>query len=621
MLGDNEDLNLDQLGQQLSAQAAKKGEERRAAAEAGGGNQLIDSLKEFAVNAAVGGVTNFFNTRANKKAFEFQQREAIQAATAKYNNGVDNAIKLKQDWAEATNFAGGRRAWAIQKFRPIFEKELFKNIDEKTYTKDGIDKYLDQRLEEYVDKTFMPLFVAGNAAANRMNNTKEDFQRFILVNDGIADNATGAVFQAAKKLFTGKDGNAIKAEAKIVNSNLVKTAEGVNLISRLMYQGLDVKDAVKVGKEFEKNRYTDADYNIEKSREFKTEKHTIDGIDVTLGFTKVVRANDRDQTRTFRIYEDGSQKFADQLNGERFETKDLNISGDLVQRQTVYSIVKGQPQEPFVRYKYLGVDEEGVQGISDQASTTANNMFKEYINLTPVAEGRPQVFGVYTDIDNKSYNGGDAFSSETPDSVINAQIANKDKHTVKNAARIRSNFKIADYDQNDKELSLHIATAARMIDIRRMFDDEGPLATSTLDFGSSRRIATSEPSYLETFEAIGLVNAVNPSIKIDGKMINDIANLGPFLEELRFLKQDAIEELNKDQFGPIRRRITELYNTFTKYEKNDAYKFLFDENMIKTKLIVSQGKIISRTIKPELNEVPTSIFQEVESLYTLAQQQ
>jgi len=365
----------------------------------------------------------------------------------------------------------------------------------------------------------------------------------------------------------------------------------------------------------------DADYNIEKSREFKTEKHTIDGIDVTLGFTKVVRANDRDQTRTFRIYEDGSQKFADQLNGERFETKDLNISGDLVQRQTVYSIVKGQPQEPFVRYKYLGVDEEGVQGISDQASTTANNMFKEYINLTPVAEGRPQVFGDYTDIDNKSYNGGDAFSSETPDSVINAQIANKDKHTVKNAARIRSNFKIADYDQNDKELSLHIATAARMIDIRRMFDDEGPLATSTLDFGSSRRIATSEPSYLETFEAIGLVNAVNPSIKIDGKMINDIANLGPFLEELRFLKQDAIEELNKDQFGPIRRRITELYNTFTKYEKNDAYKFLFDENMIKTKLIVSQGKIISRTIKPELNEVPTSIFQEVESLYTLAQQQ
>ena len=95
MLGDNEDLNLDQLGQQLSAQAAKKGEERRAAAEAGGGNQLIDSLKEFAVNAAVGGVTNFFNTRANKKAFEFQQREAIQAATAKYNNGMDNSIKLK----------------------------------------------------------------------------------------------------------------------------------------------------------------------------------------------------------------------------------------------------------------------------------------------------------------------------------------------------------------------------------------------------------------------------------------------------------------------------------------------------------------------------------------------
>ena len=607
MLGDNEDLNLDELGQQLSAQAAKKGEERRAAAESGGGsNPLIDSLKEFAVNAAVGGVTNFFSTRANKKAFEFQQREAIQAATAKYNNGVDNAIKLKQDWAEATNFAGGRREWAMQKFRPVFEKELFKNIDEKTYTQDGIDKYLDKKLEEYVDKTFMPLFVAGNAAANRMNNTKEDFQRFIIVNDGIADNASGAIFQGAKKIFTGKDGNAIKAEAKIVNSNLVKTAEGVNLISRLMYQGLNVKDAVKVGKEFEKNRYTDADYNIEKSQTFKTEKHTIDGVEVTVGYNEVVKANDRGATRTFRVYEDGSQKFADQLNGERIEREKINIGGDLHEQQTVYSLVKGQPQEPVVRYRYLGIDPRGVENISDEASTTANNMFNEYINLTPVAEGRDQVFEDYTDISNKSYNGGDSFSSETPVTVINAQITNKDKTTVKNAALINSKFKIKDYDQNDEQLSLHIATAARMIDIRRMFDDEGVFGRASLDFGSGKRIASAEPSYLETFEAIGLVNTVKPSINIEGSMIRNAANSGGFLEELYRLKQNKAIE---DRF--TMRKINELRNTFLTYRKNPKYQFLF-EPIIERRITVQGGKVKVMEL-----ENPVSIYDKVEELYQL----
>ena len=80
-----------------------------------------------------------------------------------------------------------------------------------------------------------------------------------------------------------------------------------------------------------------------------------------------------------------------------------------------------------------------------------------------------------------------------------------------------------------------------MLDVRRMFDNTNPFVAD-LDFGSGRRIASAEPSYLETFEAIGLVNAVNPSIKIDGKMIIDTANSGPFLEELRFLEQDAIKE-------------------------------------------------------------------------------
>ena len=608
MLGDNPEKTIDELGLEFTAAAAEKGKERRAeaAAAAGGSSPLIDSLKAFTADKLIEGASNFFTTRANKKAFEFQQREAIQAATAKYNNGMDYAIKIKQDWKESMNHKAGQISWAKDKLRPTFEKELFKNINEQNYTKDGIDIYLDKQLDEYVKKVYLPLFAKANAAANRMNNTKEDFQRFILVNDGIADNTAGAVFQGIKKLFTGKDSNAIKAEARIVNSNLVKSAEAVNLISRVMYQGLDVKDAVKVGKEFEKNRYTDADYNIEKSQTFKTEKHTIDGIEVTVGYNEVVRANDRGATRTFRVYEDGSQKFADQLNGERIEREKINIGGDLIEQQTVYSLVKGQPQDPVVRYRYLGMDEKGVEGISDQASTTANNMFKEYINLTPVAEGRNQVFGDYTDIDNKSYNGGDAFSSETPDSVINAQIANKDKHTVKNAALINNKFKIKDYNENDKQLSLHIATAARMIDIRRMFDDEGPLATSTLDFGSSRRIASAEPSYLETFEAIGLVNTVKPSINIAGSMIRNAANSGGFLEELYRLKQNKAIE---DRF--TMRKINELRNTFLTYRKNPKYQFLF-EPIIERRITVQGGKV-----KVIELENPVSIYDKVEELYQL----
>ena len=77
MLGDNKDLNLDELGQQLSAQAAKKGEERRAAAEAGGGSsndQILDSLKAFTADKLLEGVSNFFTTRANKKAFHICRR-------------------------------------------------------------------------------------------------------------------------------------------------------------------------------------------------------------------------------------------------------------------------------------------------------------------------------------------------------------------------------------------------------------------------------------------------------------------------------------------------------------------------------------------------------------------
>jgi hypothetical protein len=606
MLGDNPEKTIDELGLEFTAAAAEKGKERRAAAEAGGSNPFIDLLKVKGAEILGSTVTNFFTTRANKQAFQFQQREAIQAATAKYNNGVDNAIKLKQDWKESMNHKGGQRDWAKEKFRPTFEKELFKNIDEQNYTKDGIDTYLDQQLNEFVDKVYLPLFKKGNEAANRMNNTKEDFQRFIIINDGIADNLGGAVFQAAKKMVTGKDGNAIKAEARIVNSNLVKSAEAVNLVSRLMYQGLDVKDAVKVGKEFEKNRYTDADYNIEKSQTFKTEKHIIDGVEVTVGYNEVVRANDRGATRTFRVYEGDSQKFADQLNGERIEREKINIGGDLIEQQTVYSLVKGQPQDPVVRYRYLGIDPRGVENISDEASTTANNMFKEYINLTPVAEGRDQVFGDYTDIDNKSYNGGDAFSSETPVTVINAQIANKDKTTVKNASLINSKFKIKDYNENDKQLSLHIATAARMIDIRRMFDDEGPLATSTLDFGSSRRIASAEPSYLETFEAIGLVNTVKPSINIAGSMIRNAANSGGFLEELYRLKQNKAIE---DRF--TMRKINELRNTFLTYRKNPKYQFLF-EPIIERRITVQGGKV-----KVIELENPVSIYDKVEELYQL----
>ena len=232
-------------------------------------------------------------------------------------------------------------------------------------------------------------------------------------------------------------------------------------------------------------------------------------------------------------------------------------------------------------------------------------MFNEYINLTPVAEGSNQVFEEYTDISNKSYNGGESFSSETPVTVINAQITNKDKTTVKNASLINSKFKIKDYDQNDEQLPLHIATAARMLDIRRMFDDEGVFRAS-LDFGSGKRIASAEPSYLETFEAIGLVNTVKPSINIEGSMIRNAANSGGFLEELYRLKQNKAIE---DRF--TMRKINELRNTFLTYRKNSKYQFLFDP-MIERSITVQGGKV-----KVIELENPVSIYDKVEELYQL----
>ena len=619
MLGDNEDLNLDQLGQQLSAQAAKKGEERRAeaaAAAAGGSStdQILDSLKAFTADKLIEGASNFFTTRANKKAFDFQQREAIQAATAQYNNGMDNSIKLKTMFKTSENHKTGQVEYWVNYFTPEAEKEIFKTINEENYRKAGIDKYVDTLVRGYVENTFMPLLIKGNEAANRMNNTKEDFQRFIIVNDGIADNPAGKALQAFTGLFKGKDSGALEAEARIVNSKLVKSAEAVNMYNRLISRGFNVKDAVKVGQNLEKYRYTDADYNIEKSREFKTEKHTINGIDVVVGFTEVVYANERGATRKKRIYEGDSQKFADQLNGERVDSEPTTIGGEQAIKQTVYSLVNGQPIDPIIRHIYRGPDEAGIENISDQASATANNMLQEYMNLTTAEIGGTDTFTDfdYGDIINKFYNGGDSFAGNTPATVVNSIIENKDKHTVNHAAIINKNFKIRDYDQSDKQLPLHLATAARMLDVRRMFDNTNPFVAD-LDFGSGRRIASAEPSYLETFEAIGLVNSVRPSITIDYQMIVDAANSPQFAEELAFLRRDSKE----DSF--TKGKVKQLVATFEAYKKNEEdikdikkkkYQYLFDPIIKKVSVINPRTNIM----KQEDLETPISIYAVLEDI-------
>ena len=79
-------------------------------------------------------------TNAQKQAAAFMRTEPIMAAKAKYNAGVAQSITHLENNKLAQAHQQGVVGYLREKYIPLLEEQINRNINEKDYTKDGYDK-------------------------------------------------------------------------------------------------------------------------------------------------------------------------------------------------------------------------------------------------------------------------------------------------------------------------------------------------------------------------------------------------------------------------------------------------------------------------------------------------
>lgn len=498
-------------------------------------------------------------TNAQRQATAFMRTEPIMAARAKYNAGVAQSISHLENNKVAQEHQQGVVGYLRDKYIPLVQDQLNRNIDEKNYTKDGYDQYIYDKATELA-KANEAKFNEATAAAMRVGKDSTAFDNFIKLNDGIADTPIGAVAQGITGLFRNKSQQALRADAanNILSSRYIQDVDALAAAKSALAQGLPALDAAKLGRSIEKYKMSDDDYN-EVSRKDDTITRHIAGKQYTITGTRVVKENSWGQKReTF----EADAEFADleksltpppQVTNENVTVMGIDYIVTTTQPMDIYGNPKGMP---VITQKALRPNMQGTASLDAQEVAEIGSQIRRRIETFKTAESDApfedfsEPYGEYVLADT------DFSETDTqPKDLFDARAS----QMITQGATIATSTNTNNYKNNSKNLGITISQHVFLNDMARMSDrafgeDNYDLSKTVMRQGDNH-------SPLEILEAIGSIKK-SKHAAIDSQYVSSLLSQSFLGDQLNALQSDP-ETLGK------------YIKAFNAYQDDPAYNHLF----------------------------------------------
>ena len=497
-------------------------------------------------------------TNAQRQATAFMRTEPIMAARAKYNAGVAQSISHLENNKVAQEHQQGVVGYLRDKYIPLVQDQLNRNIDEKDYTKDGYDQYIYDKATELA-KANEAKFNEATAAAMRVGKDSTAFDNFIKLNDGIADTPIGAVAQGITGLFRNKSQQALRADAanNILSSRYIQDVDALAAAKSALAQGLPALDAAKLGRSMEKYKMSEDDYG-EVSKKDDTITRYINDKRYTITGTRVVRKNSWGQTDEKFVPD---EEFKDlnnipippKVTNEIVTVMGIDYNVKTTQAIDIYDNPKGTP---VMTKTALRPNMQGTAAVDAQEVAEIGSQIRRRIETFRTAESDApfedfsEPYGEYvladTDFTVEDVQPKDLFDART------AQMINQ-------GAIIATSTNTNNYKNNSKNLGITISQHVFLNDMARMSDRA--FGEDNYDLSKTVMVDGANHSPLEILEAIGSIRKSRHA-SIDEKYMVTLLNKDFVGDQLNALQSDP-ETLGK------------YIKAFNAYQDDPSYNHLF----------------------------------------------
>jgi len=550
-------MAIEEFGESLlSAQRTRLDEQDRQARRA---QKKAKQAQYLQVGGALLG--SLAQTNAQKKATSFMRTEPIMAARAKYNAGVAQSISHLENNKLAQAHQQGVVGYLREKYIPLLQDQINRNINEKDYTKDGYDKYIYDKATELAQANESK-FNEATAAAMRVGKDSTAFDNFIKLNDGIADTPIGAVAQGITGLFRGKSQQALRADAanNILSSRYIQDVDALKAARAALTQGFPALEAAQIGQSIEKYKMSDDDYD-EVSRKYDTITKYINDKKYTITGTRVLKKNSWKQEREDFIPDEEFKDLAGMSAAPKVTTKvvsDMGIDYNVTTTQAM-DIFDNPIGEPVITKRVIGTNLEGTAGIDARQVSEVNSLIRRRADSFQTAVSDEPFDGISEAYAKYILGDGSITNKDTlPDDIFNARAA----RMIAQGAAITAATKANNYKDNSKNLGVTISQHVFFNDMQRTADSSFlPRLPDSFDTSKSLMVAGANHSPLEILEAIGSIRK-SKHATIDGRYMATLLTNDFVKDQLNALQSDP-ETLGK------------YIKTFNAYQDDPAYNHLF----------------------------------------------
>lgn len=547
-------MAIEEIGESLlSAQRTRIDEQDR---EARKRQKKAQQAQYLQVGGALLG--SMAQTSAQKQATTFMRTEPIMAAKAKYNAGVAQSISHLENNKLAQAHQQGVVGYLRDKYIPLLQEQINRNINEKDYTKDGYDKYIYDKATELATANESK-FTEATSAAMRVGNDSTAFDKFIKLNDGIADTPIGAVAQGITGLFRGKSQQALRTDAanNIVSSRYIQDVDALKAAQAALTQGFPALEAAQIGQSIEKYKMSDDDYD-EVSRKDDTITRYIAGKQYTITGSRVMKKNSWDQEREVFIPDEEFKN----LNGMSAPPKVTNttvtsmgIDYNVTTKQAM-DIFDNPIGQPIVTREAIGPNLQGTSSVDPRQVSEIGSQIRMRVATFKTAESNTpfedfsEPYGEYVLADT-DFNAKDT----EPKDLFDARAA----QMVTQGAAITTATKANTYKDNSKNLGVTISQHVFLNDMARMNDQA--FGEDNYDLSKTVMVDGANHSPLEILEAIGSIRK-SKHANISGKYLATLLSNDFVGDQLNALQSDP-ETLGK------------YIKAFNAYQDDPAYNHLF----------------------------------------------
>jgi len=550
-------MAIEDLGESLLATQRTNREERDKAARRRRKDQKIEGYLQMG-GKLLGSIAQ---TNSERKALEFMQQEPIMAARAKYNAGVQQSIAHLDNNKKAQAHAQGVEGYLRDQYIPLLEKQLKMNVDEQSYTKDGFDQYVYTQATELAKKN-KTLFNEATQAAMSVGNDSTAFEKFIKINDGIADTPLGSVAQGIAGFFRGKSGGALRADAanSIINSRYIKDVDALAAAQSALARGVPVQDAQKIAKSMESFKASDNDYEVV-SEKADTQTVYINGKQNTVTGRRVVKKDGWGREKETFVPDETSPDVKNQTT-PKVTTTQVTIGGIVYNRKTEVQLdpYDNPVSDPIVTDTPVRLDPLRAASVSPAEAEATAQDFRHQLSI--FQSGHSSDFSGFSDayaeyvlrdinVDNEDL-AAKTFTAAYADMVADSSV-------------IKFNTKTDGYRNNAATLPQTISQHIVLNDMARMVDKNYipniGFDIGTDDFNFSLSVKKAEPTTLEILEALGSIKKSNAA-RVDSAYIASVVKSKALMEELNNLQSD-------------KKTLTAYLQSFNGYQDDPAYNHLF----------------------------------------------